>query len=1551
MLRVGVDNTRQRRAAVDTAVHLPWLLVALVAVAACTDHEEELHADANSALTTEATCELELLGGSEGPSACSGAWQYARYGSCRLSHRDCSDNGERICPAGQAASCQDFAFGINATLASRTENNHLVGCLQPGDLGLGGKFVCQVASTTRPQAQAWCNARAASALASQRANIPPAYRDRVSVTSSLTAKASETGWWDDYDCKLTVRYPTPKTGTDADICGCNVATVWPTCTLNNHPACPASELYSEVGLTLPQLQAKPGFVTDTPPMCTSCDATPLADDSAATQLRAACLIDSLERLPATRADAKLANVRNQKLLYEMRGDALTPQQQQSIRATYEQFAGVHHDCGIAVPVIPQAPPTPPGPPTEFFSLLSAPRRVTNPNSCPVSPQFLGQLELCTRLRSTHAAENVVYGQIRACFELLDRLNETGCNQEYRNLVEDSLFLSRDLPALTGKVFSSIPPGISASNDPAVRTPLQRSLATVQLVWDAVKTLPAPQAKIQLVLADFWTTAYKSTGDLPLPGDANELALIELFRHRSRVEQDVLEAAYSAEAPLHSAPLLEITADALRPLLIRMEDASALHDVACRYLGCTPRDTSELSLLWEALGALHQQARLTAAVAQLSGSRIARPEFRRGIIALASRHDLLANAYLDAQQSENPVPIETILTSPSSPRFSGGLRGLISVALDKSERHRAVGMFSTSGQNVLNEGIQESNRVGLVGNLQRRSENLSNELANYRSDRALLVQELTAELDADATFDRLQNTAGELSVELKAVADEIVGLGNRDAIERSRFGAYAQEFERTLEGRSLDPNLEISVASASFSVSANHARHNANRGLVDVSNVAVVVGEVPWKQAVQKGDILRVTTQNGWAPNCAIRKMNVLDPEGQSVPVATSPAETGPEGYSISYTDNGFQSETKRVSDVTTTTLSLNASACAGGSVSIGAGAVSVTLGSQQACVGISRDWSDVTDDSTSSGTESRWSASFSAGLRAPGTPFAAAPAGSLLMVAMKPDETAVGHVVDVQVVNPNAAFVMDQDADVYFVVNDVTGCNPVHGSVMTVNTRVSTPQGALVKLFAEAAAETTSQLRGQIRDGLRNGPFLPSEIEAFRAESRALMAGKVTGGLDAYDPVLVAMFDTWLAAELASLERQSQILRLWREMDSIFARTQTIVHDAQYGEERSKLARLLPEWRLRSLAGSQLGAQIQDVSGVLISSVYPVMSLRYPRTLSSLREEATEGNQHPLVLLKETRLDDPVDVGAERLSAVANRVATLFDDGLRSNEQQALYAIRFARPHCILGPDGTLSPQGCLQVPTPIPGCQPDATGVVPDDCVCKVDDFGGVPPACPCVPDLQGNLPDGCECMPNDRGQVPEACLASAPVWPEADESLASTAWSRLQESAFRSASLTVRPSDFYNIESVGGTLLCSQASPIIEAMSVFVELNATDDAATLNARYLASPGSIDQSLLFPTEAGTESYIMENGDWLALGNRLLFGGHEDALSVFANEELAGPLPGTVAAGLSPFSTFNVDLGRVPAAQRDNVTAITLVFKLSSRITGQPVTEPLYCSE
>ena len=1357
-------------------------------------------------------------------------------------------------------------------------------------------------------------------------------------------------------CKFTItNVPTWKTVTSGQYCGFTTVfeddparPIQNACRLPRHPLAPVSECdarpeRSERGLTFSTfLSARPKLAealqsaTETrppEPRCLSCDETPLVGVDGkvapvAVAKRYKCLTENLARYVLTpgvdhpvAADEGIAAdiVRGLKLLVEVHGQHLPADARNSVASLYLRA------------------PAPNCNPAFDDAVRSCRSRIGQGEGGAALASAYGKYLACEALRH-HGSGQMVMLDTKACLEATAVVRAAAADP----LVAACAAVPPDfektlLIAGLGRGVPEVP----IAGDPA---------------FDAKVSALQDDLRIRLAAIDAWYSAAADKMDAELSGATDEQAaglraalakdteavlgafwapLLDVsptaaaagrsaLEHTATVvERTVLSAAYpAANAPLTHAPLLSVTADALQGLAKHLDAVGAVHDLGCRFHaeGCAGR-RSAVSELWDALAKLHDGPALTASLG--SATKLGGEPWRAALAAIASGHSALESAARDAHELDPSAPTAPALLRPPSnearlARAAASFSRFVNEARRRQASYAATGLLSIHGEGEIADALTPEKRALTLGLLETMKGELDVARISYVANTTADLNALAQQIETDRAETVIKGRLETLAKRFDKLTQEIAVLRLRDANEEARFGSFMTSFQKLIDEENARPGYAIQRGlPRTFTLSARDAKFVANSAIPTLE--AVMVHEPLASFSVQAGEIVNLRVLGTWSPTCALRGLTL--PDGKVLDDATlATLTTGPEGWGLTVTAQGAavtgQQTTTTDSEFWSKSYSERLCAAAGftGGLPI---AVGPSIGvSAQACEEETHGTSQSRSNAESEGTsqQRQLTAAFASGLRAPGTPFPWAPAGSLIAVVYKPavdgrTGLTAEDLLDVRVVQaPFTSIVAKTAANITFVVNDSSCGTAVPATPLSIERTSLIPLGAALQQLAAPMGAAVEHI-ASTRDALvAQGQMLPAESAQLQLDAQQIVAQGCDCDIATLPRFVQQFFASWVGKEITRAERQVSIAAKEFERTLIVTEGETVRAELNANEELARVQALVASLALRHVDSAQLEGKVHDVAEAAVTFVRPALRLRLPNALTIIaNDSATQARANALIDLAQSA------GSASKVELVSVALAeSNFVDSLISN-------IRFAQ----LSAPPTSASTVAVRIPR-------------------YVDAAPGDTSTTPCV-------------------RHPRFFGAQEAPWKALDCAKSRAIWRQVLDTTRERASFNLEPNDVYEGAAGAAPLLCNASAPLISQMAMVV---ATDDDGlndTLNPQAWSSRLLLGDRMVFSLTTGPETYRLVpdpfgRGISADASVRFLFSKSESALSAF-NTALGQPnglIDLAQHAGFSPFTTYTFNVAwlreRFPTVEMVAAHELVLVFKVDAYPAGGDVRGVPVCS-
>jgi len=1261
----------------ERAILAGWVSI-LAACGGSSGDAERGVLDARGKDVVAATCSGSMLAWSDPnstTSACAGPWEYQIYSPCYALQQasDCPIQGY------QARTCAAPQFGVLETVTQSAtvggawkttpgqnckwvcnclqwSADHRT-CYEPGDIC---SWKCQIPPQNVPD----CDTPAQQQIASWNAARPTPYPYEYTgytITGNAGFSYPTAG-----TCYVNFTRNNFKAATDATICGTDPSRpIYASCRTAAHglaanqgecgPPQPGL-LYSAPNLSTTQLASAVGVELAPAAKCTTDEPNPFSTAAQAQGKhdRLAARLDSqISADPGLRA--KL--VQNIKLLFELAGTSLRPDQESQAIGLYSSDPSSAFDCGNA-----WTPPT---------VTASCPATTTDPIN--------SNLRMCSEMLRPHVSAAVASLMLSQCRSIdpIKALSPTDCAKDaylQSYLGVTSPFLAKEMADLTTK-----------SGDVGRVPELQGKLANINAWYSGVRSassgaIPEPVLKgVSTILDGFWRAAVLNQ-EAGLAAATSTVTDAQVSEFGLRADSEVLQAAFSpapgtTSPPLSGGPLLLLTNDGLRGLYTRLQDVGAFHDLGCHFKSCQKGAAStQVSQLWGVLASLADSASLKAV---LPGATQVDSAWSTAFGFMQTNHSALEQAVNDAQGLPSTTPYDpSLLLSQalsSLPPPMVALSQLIRDARARSDSYQASGFF-VPDPSALKVGLDNAHETAIQNQLAAVTQQLQTTLSNYKTQRAALVGNVISNLANQGTQTDLKNQAEQKLQKIAFATSDLSGLRMTAADDEVRFGDFMQGFQLLLPALNASGEL-VHTSSVTLNLSAADAVF-ANPGSFLLADMAVNIPQPstgPTWNPVQgvAGEQLNIQTSGSWSPTCALSKTTMANGT-----LNVTGAIAGPEGFIISYSNGSFTAQGVSTADGHSWTGSTGAnnSVCMGINISFGTpGFVSFIGGPDvtayiktESCLNnsVAYQMTSSTTDTNSSGRENRSSFSFAEGIRSPFAPFPGEPVGSLLVVQVPRNAATRAAALDVRVVRaPTTSVLIANDADVYLVVNDMksASCPAPSGSSLTVQLTRLTPVAAASQQIATGMANAAAALATAAPDIIAQGRMLPDQATQLRTSAYQKVfdqCGTCTS-LSGYPESLRNLFDTWVAKEIVHIEREVEMVNIQRTIRLTEMEQRAIDDDLRIAGSQARLISLAQGWLLRDLDGTQLRSQVQELMEMANDWLAPVINIRYPETLTSFTTAERQLIDNLTNITPSSGIVDLATAAQQALQAVETRLSTV----------------------------------------------------------------------------------------------------------------------------------------------------------------------------------------------------------------------------------------------------------------------------------------------------
>jgi hypothetical protein len=1429
-----------------------------------------------ASVTAQAACSLPP----DAATVCNGPWQYKVYApncapSSYTDQTHCNQPGEctstlhyQTCQHVLSTATKHFTPGIPGTTQrvctrSLPQPCTIDGCPGPKCIAWGTQFI---PSKLCPDiANVQLNKERAAAQAQRNNGIPmvPAGAFDTS-TIQLANFSNPTVQICAFDI---INVPTLNTVTDLT-CGPQLGAITCACTRPNPHSCGDTDgiagthlNYSAPGMT--QAAVKQANDVDGTPVCMTCDDLPLGDRTATNaaslaQAKADCLLAHAHPTAFVDSDKALeiAQTVTLKLLLETRGDLLTAPERASIEALYVSQPDVAHTPACA---------------TQAWNPLASTA------SCALDP-VNADLSVCIRLVGDH-----VPGQVRALYQ--DRC--------MGSLPPEIAALPAACPSQVAQTYEGLSVQLMQKDladqpiDVADDTQLDASRATVAVDLGAIdrwfrnqraiyKGTPADLfTDLDRVLAAFWKVVHNDgVGSLGSGGAAVTAASL---KNASKVglaaDRLVLLAAFTPDdtthlTPLTSAPLLYIVGDAFEEVWEKLDAAVVFHDLGCRYARCAQTQrTDELTDMWSFLAALPNAKTLGDRVDDITNNKShLGTDWAAVLTAIQKQHATLEAAVLDdypaaaltAVRPTGDYGSELLQRSAVLPAGAVRLAGITAAAQVRMTNFASTGTLSGFVGETLRSGIAKSHIADVQSDFANRSGALSAAVTKYDQDRATLVGALVQQVANAGNQQALSDRAQEQAQLFEAAESQIEALRNHSQIDDARFGDFVAAWKTRTTTVDLNSSFQTKTYQ-SFRVTPASARYTS--GVLTAPDVAVVVNptmtDVPVGPGnvaaipVGKGEVLHIDTGTGtWAPTCAINNYAWPSPPFTGGIHIDPTSMVGPEGYMLQHSVSGY-----------------SATAQTG---------------------------------TNSNDTYSNVDGDFSTCLNA--------------TFGTKWDFIAIASVTVSSSACVQAQFGERESKNQSS--SDSTGGDDRQSAVFASGLRAPNtpfpdyPAGSLLLVEVAAGDPNNTAARIQVLRSGNSGFVADRDATVYLVVNDLSCPDASAGNKGGFDvtvsrltpmSAIAGALGDAMADQLASLRAQLPTYVAQRAFwPSEKAALEKASLDALIRPPVTQVSQIPPD--LMSLYTTRVELELAGIERAVEAETLLERQREIDLTMRELGNELTNAKDQSR-LLELVPMWELRNLDGDQLRAKVTFLAALMNEDLYP-------IIRIRYPELLDGtnvsglfPNGVLISQLQKLIDVDWRGELFDQAALVSDAATAVQNIFsnevlhGAAIHATPVIVSVP-------------RPGMNPAWLSG---FPQVDPERALAIWNQLDTSG--TAAITIKPEDVYRLHGGPSVLVCgSESAPVVQAMQVFFNVGDNPAGDDWTLKNYTAPMQVASDLTFETDLGPERYSVLGGDWLKDPAHLLFGLAPE-VSAKVNAFLQNPtIHAGTGEGLSPFTTFTLDL-------------------------------------
>ncbi len=981
-----------------------------------------------------------------------------------------------------------------------------------------------------------------------------------------------------------------------------------------------------------------------------------------------------------------------KMLFELRGDELTPAQQGKAIDLYKSQPLVASTCGAHPWTLPVT-----------YDRLTGLADIDK------------TLAMCARMALPHVRPAVTDIVMDQC---LGAIHGTvfGFWEEYQDSRPYWNFMYNDAPALLRKWLER-PVDADLSEEDAVKEYTAR-LKAIQMWYGSANAFSYSgelQHIAESITGAFWQGVYgnsltrlsgKHAAATNESGVDLVRALNESIENNFEQNRRVMLAAFPANgaAPLTSTPLLYVLADVLTPMADRMSDLGLVHDIACRVRECgIEKSESQLSQVWNLLASIMDSSTLRSNLEYHSSKLGGANGWHKVFVRLKDNHALLLSALADAfgpEATENDVDIARVVTHGTAselPTPTLRLAQLVRKAIKRAERYNTLGTFEADSPTVLRSGMANSDYVTARGKYDSSRATFDQAVTTFNNGIRERIKEALELQQVRAQKDQIELKSEASLKRYDTLSSQLLSLRTNEKAGNDSFSDFMKSFEAALASKAFNGNALVATGEPIItSLSGANAGYIPGRTNL-FESIAVNWGADKPSLSGTPGTVFSISVSGEWSPTCALQRSRLPDGNFISPPDARL-ITWGPEGFSFVLQNDEYKAHA--ISDASSSDtyvdVSTSSRACVGAKVETASPGVGVKVSAYasldtciQSSVGERINWAHSgTETSTTSG---RVSASFNVGARLKDTPYANLPAGSLLVVE-SPEDRATEDNIHVLRRGENA-IVLTRKSRLHLVVNDSADCQNSATPRLTISTTTLVPAASIAESLGSVMQRVMQNVREKSKAFETQGRISASELSVIRSEAYMDLAhesGRPNAEIPTY---LQSFFDAWLNKELASLERRIAIAGIELELSQLELDSKIFRKEIQSTIDKSHMLQMLSAWSVMNLEGERLRIALQDVGTMLAQYLYPMWRIRYAEQLNSIQKDSL------VVQYATDLLNAPWSASlaaqANTLSSLLQRLTSLFEQaelsGPSSYQRTVPVIISFPNPKYTLGDEETPS--------------------------------------------------------------------------------------------------------------------------------------------------------------------------------------------------------------------------------------------------------------------
>lgn len=739
-----------------------------------------------------------------------------------------------------------------------------------------------------------------------------------------------------------------------------------------------------------------------------------------------------------------------------------------------------------------------------------------------------------------------------------------------------------------------------------------------------------------------------------------------------------------------APLLfRLLGQSLKPTSERLQFLSEIVDVGCRIDFCHKFEVTDeitaLVLLYGSLSNksdfLHTFDRVEKSVNSID-QKLFFQKMKNRIEPIGESifHFLKENMNVNNFKNNNVFEAESILKMElhNSPSYARELLSIVQSNLLRKQTFEKRGEFSIQNNDQSEFGF--SSNINAIDQILSKSDMELSEAKNeFIQQRDKYEANILTDMDTVRSINQLKNNIENELVRIANIGDDLNGLKMSLVNEETRFATYLNQAQSTLSnerylGKYGNANLNITEGTT-ISISPENAPKNFS--ITNLQSMATVKLFPQQVNDVLTNSLLLLKIEQNWSPTCALKKGGFKDE-------LINGAIIGPEGFVLQNVDGKtkLHSVTEYKQNDRNSTNGSSSSAC---SRTAGSSNLFNAVSFEQSyaeCLNSTYNVSSSDgrriDDTESESIQNL--TQFVVGIKSQHTPFAALPAGSLLVLQVKRGSNFASDIVAIDVAQRNSAILIKDDVDLYFIVNDCLeksgSANTLKSNSLTIQASLLKPEKITAKNLLDAMITTLKVINFNSEELLKRGQISFQDLNTLRSKisNQLAIQGYVVSEVG---PLISQLINYWIDLELNTLDIKSRIILLDRELKLRLLAIGQMEEQIHQLESQKTIQTIFTVWSLSNVDLDDMKKKLGNYVSRLRRFIIPVISFQSPNRMNLIRKSKFAEN------LKKIELNTQLDLIFEDLIKINNSIinSKIDDDIISPTLNHAKIGISFSNPN------------------------------------------------------------------------------------------------------------------------------------------------------------------------------------------------------------------------------------------------------------------------------